>query len=104
MAATPPGGRDSRVPVISVRFPAAVLAGLDREAADKEIRRNRLIVESCRRTVESCRHTVEETRRPDEFFTHDHLSAADRRLLREGLREFDEALESTRRSRARPPF
>ena len=92
------------MPVISVRFPAAVLAGLDRVAADKGIRRNRLIVESCRRTVESCRRAVEEMRPPDDFFTHDHLTAADLRLLREGLREFDEAIESSRQSRAEPTF
>lgn len=85
------------VPNTSVHFPVAVLAGLDRVAADRGISRNRLIVESCRRAIE-------QTRPPDEFFTHDHLSAADLRLLREGLREFDEAIESSRRSRARPPF
>ncbi len=85
------------MPVISVDFPAAVLAGLDRVAADEGIRRNRLIVESCRRAVE-------EMRPPDDFFTHDHLTAADLRLLREGLREFDEAIESSRQSRAEPPF
>lgn len=104
MTATSPGCQDSRVPVIEVDFPAAVLVGLDRVAAEKGIPRNRLIVEACRRMVESGRRTVAETRPSDDFFPDDHLSAADRRLLREGLREFDEALESARRSRARPPF
>ena len=86
MTASSPECQDSPVPVIRVRFPAAVLAGLDRVAAEREVPRNRFIVDACRRTVESDRRTVEETRPPDEFFTHDHLSAADRRLLREGLR------------------
>lgn len=85
------------MPNTSVHFPAAVLAGLDRLAADRGISRNRLIVESCRRTVE-------EARPPDDFFTDDHLSAADLRLLRSGLREFDEAIVSARRSGFRPPF
>lgn len=104
MTASSPKCQDSPVPVISVRFPAAVLAGLDRVAAEKGIRRNRLIVESCRRTVDSCRRTAEEAPLPDEFFTGDHLSAADLRLLRGGLRKFDEAIAGTRRSRAEPPF
>ena len=85
------------MPNTSVHFPVGVLAGLDRVAAEKGISRNRLIVESCRRTVE-------EARPPDEFFTDDHLSAADLQLLRGGRRDFDEALDDSRRSRARPPF
>lgn len=104
MTASSPEGQDSPVPVIRVRFPAAVLAGLDRVAAERGIPRNRLIVEACRRTVESDRRTAAETRPPEEFFTHDHLGAADRRLLREGLRKFDATIESGRRSRAEPPF
>ena len=93
------------MPVIRVRFPAAVLAGLDRMAAEKGIDRNRLIVESCRRTVGETRPPdVGETRPPDEFFTDDHLNAADLQLLRRSHGEMDRAIKSSRRSRTRPPF
>ena len=93
------------MPVIEVRFPAALLAGLDRMATDKGISRNRLIVESCRRAVGETRPPeVEVTRPPDEFYTHDHLSAADLRLLRRSRGEMDRAIKNSRRSRTRPPF
>ena len=105
VAATCRKGKDSRVPVIRVRFPAAVLAGLDRMAAEKGISRNRLVVESCRRAVgETPPPEVEVTRPPDEFYTHDHLSPADLRLLRRSRGEMDRAIKNSRRSRTRPPF
>ena len=85
------------VPNTSVHFPAVVLAGLDRVAADQGISRNRLIVEACRRTLE-------EALPPEDFFTDAHLSAADLRLLRQSRGELDRAIESSRRSRTRPPF
>lgn len=82
----------------SVHLPQALLASLDRIAAERGTSRNRLIVESCRRAVE------ELSRWPPELFSNNHLSDADLRDLQQGEQDFRRAVDSARRSRTRPPF
>ena len=86
------------MPNTSVHFPASLLAGLDRIAAERGVSRNRVIVESCRRTAD------ERTRWPPDFFSNDHLSVEDLKVLDEGGEEFERALRAARRSRTDPPF
>ena len=82
----------------SVHFPGPLLANLDRIATERGVSRNRLIVESCRRTVE------ERARWPQDFFSNDHLTAKDLQLLQDGCEDFEQAIRSARRSRTAPPF
>lgn len=86
------------MPNTSVHFPQLLLAGLDRIAAERGISRNRLIVESCRRVVD------ERACWPAGLFSNDHLSDAELQELQRGEREFLEAIDGDRRSRARSPF
>lgn len=86
------------MPNTSVHFPAPLLANLDRIAGERGMSRNRVIVESCRRTVE------ERTQWPEDFFSNDHLTAEDRKLLQDGLEDFSRAIRAARRSRSGPPF
>ena len=86
------------MPNTSVHLPQALLASLDRIAAERGASRNRLIVESCRRAVEelSCW--------PPELFSNDHLSDAELQELRQGEQDFRKTVENARQSRSRPPF
>lgn len=86
------------MPNTSVHFPEPLLASLDRIAAERGISRNRVIVESCRRTAE------ERAQWSPGFFSNDHLSAEDLRVLREGCEDFEGAIRAARRSRTDPPF
>lgn len=86
------------MPNTSVHLPQALLASLDRIAAERVTSRNRLIVESCRRVVE------ERSCWPPGLFSNGHLSNAELQELREGEEDFLEAIENTRQSRTRPPF
>ncbi len=86
------------MPNTSVHFPEPVLESLDRMAREQGKSRNRLIVESCRRTIE------EQTRWPDGFFSNDHLSAEDLRVLQQDCEDFEQAIRTARRSRTVPPF
>ena len=86
------------MPNTSVHFPESLLASLNRIAAERGISRNRVIVESCRRTAEERAHW------PEGLFLNDHLSDSEVKLLRRGERDFQQALESARRSRSHPPL
>ncbi len=86
------------MPNTSVHLPQSLLDGLDRIAAERGMSRNRLIVESCRRAVE------ERACWPAGLFSNDHLSDAELEELRQGEREFLEAVAAARRSRAGGPF
>ena len=86
------------MPNSSVHFPEPLLASLDRIASERGVSRNRVIVESCRRTVE------ERSRWPDGFFSNSHLSADELTVLREDCKDFETAIRSARRSRTAPPF
>lgn len=86
------------MPNTSVHFPASLLANLDRIAAERGISRNRVIVESCRRTAEERRNW------PPGFFSNDHLAIAEIEVLQEAGEEFDRAIRAARSSRAKPPF
>ena len=86
------------MPNTSVHLPQALLASLDRIAAERGTSRNRLIVESCQRAVE------EHSSWPPELFSNDHLSDAELQELREGEPDFLETIENARQSRTRPPF
>ena len=86
------------MPNTSVHLPQALLAGLDRIAAERGMSRNRLIVESCQRAVD------ELSRWPPELFSNDHLSDAELQELRESEQDFRRAVENARQSRTRPPF
>ena len=86
------------MPNTSVHFPDPLLANLDRIASERGVSRNRLIVESCRRTVE------ERTRWPEGFFSNEHLSAEDLKVLQEDCQDFEQAIRTARRSRTDPPF
>lgn len=86
------------MPNTSVHFPKPLLASLDRIAAERGISRNRVIVESCRRTAE------ERANWPPGFFSNDHLSAEEVKVLQEAGGEFDRAIRAARRSRTKPPL
>ena len=86
------------MPNTSVHLPQALLASLDRIAAERGASRNRLIVESCQRAVE------ELSRWPPELFSNDHLSDAELQQLRQGEQDFRKTVENARQSRSRPPF
>ncbi len=86
------------VPNTSVHFPQSILDGLNRIADERGISRNRLIVESCRRTLE------EQTSWSERLFSNDHLSEEDLQLLRDSEDDFLDAIEGARRSRRRLPF
>ncbi len=86
------------MPNTSVHFPESLLESLDRIAREQSKSRNRLIVESCRRTVE------ERTQWPEDFFSNDHLTAEDRKLLQDGREDFNRAIRAARQSRTGPPF
>ena len=83
------------MPKTSVHFPESLLVSLDRIAAERGISRNRVIMESCRRTAE------ERTEWPKGFFSNDHLTADEIEALREAGEEFDRAVRGARRSGAR---
>ena len=83
---------------IGVHLPQALLASLDRIAAERGKSRNRLIVESCQRVVE------ERSSWPPELFSNDHLSEAELQQLRQGEEDFLETIENARHSRTSPPF
>ena len=85
------------MPNTSIHLPQALLAGLDRIAAERGTSRNRLIVESCQRLVD------ERSRWPPELFSNDHLSDVELRELREA-EDFLETIEDAGHSRTRPPF
>ena len=84
------------MPNIRVHIPEPLLESLDRLAREQGKSRNRLIVESCGRMIE------EQTRWPDGFFSNDHLSAAELRILQEECEDFEHAIRVARRSRAEP--
>ena len=86
------------MPSTSVHFPDPLLANLDRIASERGVSRNRLIVDSCKRTVE------ERASWPEAFFSNDHLSTEDLKVLREDCQDFEPAILATRRSRTDPPF
>lgn len=86
------------MPNTSVHFPAPLLAGLDRIAGERGVSRNRVIVDSCRRTVE------ERTQWPKDFFANDHLTAEELQVLKEGCEDFEQGIRDARRSRTDPPF
>jgi predicted transcriptional regulator len=86
------------MPNTSVHLPQALLASLDRIAAERGTSRNRLIVESCRRAVE------ELSRWPPDLFSNHHLSDAELQDLQQGEQAFRKDVENARRTRARPPF
>lgn len=86
------------MPNTSVHFPEPLLESLDRIAREQGKSRNRLIVESCRRTIE------ERARWPDGFFSNDHLSAKQLQVLQEDCEDFEQAIRAARRSRSAPPF
>ncbi len=85
------------MPYTSVHFPEPLLEGLDRIAREQGKSRNRLVVGSCRRTIE------EQTRWPDGFFSNDHLTAEELRILQAECEDFEHAIRVARRSRAGPP-
>ena len=86
------------MPNTSVHFPEPLLESLDRIAKEQGKSRNRLIVDSCRRTVE------ERASWPEGFFSNDHLSAEELRVLREDCADFEQAIQAARLSRSDPPF
>ncbi len=86
------------MPNTSVHFPEPLLASLDRIAAERGISRNRVIVESCRRTAE------ERAQWSPGFFSNGHLSAEDLAELQEGCEDLDRTLRAARWSRMDPPF
>ena len=86
------------MPNTSVHLPQALLASLDRIAAERGTSRNRVIVESCQRAVD------ELSRWPPELFSNDHLSHADLQDLQQGEEDFRKAIENARRSRTHPRF
>ena len=86
------------MPSTSVHFPAALLASLNRIAAERGISRNRVIVESCTRAA------AERASWPEGFFSNDHLTAAEIAVLQEAGAEFDRAIRIARSSRTGPPF
>ncbi|MXZ60543.1 MAG: ribbon-helix-helix protein, CopG family [Acidobacteria bacterium] len=91
-------GQESPMPGIRVHVPEPLLDSLDRLAREQGKSRSRLIVESCRRLTE------EQPRRPDGFFSNDHLSAEELRVLQEDCQDFEQAIRAARRSRNDPPF
>ena len=86
------------MPNTSVHLPQALLASLDRIAAERGTSRNRLIVEWCQRLVE------ERSCWPPQLFSNDHLSHDELQELRDGDEDFLETIENARQSRTRPPF
>ncbi|MDE2660986.1 MAG: hypothetical protein OXI45_12355 [Acidobacteriota bacterium] len=86
------------MPNSRVHFPEPLLESLDRIAKEQGKSRNRLIVDSCRRTVE------ERASWPDGFFSNDHLSAEELRVLQEDCEDFEQAIRAARRSRTDPRF
>ena len=86
------------MPNIRVHIPEPLLENLDRVAREQGKSRNRLIVESCRRSID------EQTRWPDGFFSNDHLSAEELQVLQEDCQDFEQAIRTTRQSRNDPRF
>ena len=86
------------MPNTSVYFPAPLLESLDRIAAERGTSRNRVIVESCRRTAE------ERVPWPEGFFSNDHLTSGEIEALQEAGEEFERAIRTARRSQTKPPF
>lgn len=86
------------MPNTSVHFPEPLLASLDRIAGERGVSRNRVIVESCRRTAE------ERSRWPDGFFSNSHLSADELKVLEEDCADFERTIRAARRSRTNPPL
>ena len=86
------------MPNTSVHFPESLLERLDRIAKEQGKSRNRLIVDSCRRTVE------ERASWPEGFFSNEHLNAEELRVLQEDCEDFEQAIRAARRSRSEPPF
>jgi len=86
------------MPNIRVHIPEPLLENLDRLAREQGKSRNRLIVESCRRTIE------EQTRWPDGFFSNDHLSAEELQVLQEDCQDFEQSIRTARQSRNDPRF
>ena len=78
------------MPKTTVRFPESLLASLDRIATARGISRNRVIVESCRRTAE------ERRKWPPGFFSNDQLTADDIEALEEAGEEFERAIRGAR--------
>ena len=86
------------MPNASVHFPPSLLASPDRTAAERGVSRNRVIVESCRRTAAETKNW------PQGFFSNDHLTADELEALPETGEDFDETIRAARRSRTRPPL
>jgi hypothetical protein len=82
----------------SVHFPDALLAELDRIAAERGVSRNRLIVESCRHAAGARKHW------PDGFFSNTRLSSDELAELQGGAAEFAATISRSRRSRRRSPL
>lgn len=82
----------------SVHLPAAVVAQLDRLAAERGTSRNRIILQACEELLAAQRGDW-----PPGFF-ESSLSAGDQALLREAADEMEAAIYASRHDRAVPPL
>ena len=83
----------------SVHLPPGLLARLDRLAVRSGVSRNRLVVRALEEMV--ARSGGEW---PADFFSNEHLSAADLAQLRKGAKELLESVRAGRRSKKAAPF
>jgi predicted transcriptional regulator len=87
------------VPSSSVHLPAELIERLDRVAKQTHSSRNRIIVRACEAYLARAQRSW-----PDDFFTEDRLSSAERKELRRSLAAWLEDLAAGRRSREESPF
>ena len=74
------------MPSTTVHIPDALLAKIDKTVKEQSISRNRFIIKACE---EALKNSVGQW--PQDFFESD-LSAANLRLLKEGVAEMEDAI------------
>lgn len=82
------------MPSTTVHIPDAILASIDRIVKERDISRNRFIVQACQKALES-----DAGQWPEGFF-ETSLDSDDMKLLREGAAEMELAILSKRRNRS----
>ncbi len=81
------------MPSTTVHIPDTLLTKIDQIVKEKGISRNRFIIQACEEALNnSAGHW------PEDFFEPD-LSAANLRLLKEGVAEMDAAIKQMRKNR-----
>jgi metal-responsive CopG/Arc/MetJ family transcriptional regulator len=81
------------MPSTTVHLPDALLIKIDQIVNEIGISRNRFIIQACEKALEN-----NAGRWPEDFFEPD-ISAANLRLLREGVAEMEEAIMRMRKNR-----